>query len=76
MNTFQIQNMQAVLIVEKGGGEGSSRGRSSRRLDRWVFSMAPAFFVRASSIRSPRVANNGADGTSATAPLPPAVESV
>lgn len=21
MNTFQIQNMQAVLIVEKGGGD-------------------------------------------------------
>ncbi|TKY52195.1 E3 ubiquitin-protein ligase ATL6 [Spatholobus suberectus] len=65
-------------------GEGSSRGRSSRRLDRgfksdrWVFTMAPPFLVRASSIRSPRVANNAGEGTSVPAPLPPppAVESV
>ncbi|XP_047152511.1 E3 ubiquitin-protein ligase ATL6-like [Vigna umbellata] len=58
-------------------GEGSSRGRSSRRLDRgfksdrWVFTMAPPFLVRASSVRSPRVANNGGAGISATAPFPP-----
>ncbi|CAJ1976165.1 unnamed protein product [Sphenostylis stenocarpa] len=62
-------------------GEGSSRGRSSRRLDRgfksdrWVFTMAPPFLVRASSVRSPRVANNGGAGTSVPPP-PAAVESV
>lgn len=56
-----------------GGGEGSSRGKSVRRLDRgfksdrWVFTMAPPFLVRASSIRSPRVANNAGEGTSASA---------
>ncbi|KAH1192104.1 hypothetical protein AAZX31_20G218100 [Glycine max] len=80
----ELHRARSLVILPREGssrrgyrtGEGSSRGRSSRRLDRWVFSMAPAFFVRASSIRSPRVANNGADGTSATAPLPPAVESV
>ncbi|KAK7269303.1 hypothetical protein RIF29_22026 [Crotalaria pallida] len=63
-----------------GSGEGSSRGRFSRRLDRgfksdrWVFTMAPPFLVRASSIRSPRVANNTAAATSSSttaAPLPP-----
>ncbi|KAL2325473.1 hypothetical protein Fmac_024531 [Flemingia macrophylla] len=66
-------------------GEGSSRGRSSRRLDRafksdrWVFTMAPPFLVRASSIRSPRVASNvnaAAAGTSAAPPPPPSVDSV
>lgn len=65
-----------------GGGEGSSRGKSVRGLDRgfksdrWVFTMAPPFLVRASSIRSPRVANSAGEGTSATAaavdsPRPP-----
>ncbi|XP_061349506.1 E3 ubiquitin-protein ligase ATL6-like [Gastrolobium bilobum] len=65
------------------GGEGSSRGRSSRRLDRgfksdrWVFTMAPPFLVRASSIRSPRVANSAGEGTSSNTapPPPPAVDS-
>ncbi|XP_045813573.1 E3 ubiquitin-protein ligase ATL6 [Trifolium pratense] len=53
-----------------GGGEGSSRGKSVRRLDRgllsdrWVFTMAPPFLVRASSIRSPRVGNSAGEGTS------------
>ncbi|MED6205968.1 hypothetical protein PIB30_022572 [Stylosanthes scabra] len=57
-----------------GVGEGSSRGRSTRRLDRgfksdrWVFTMAPPFLVRASSIRSPRVANSTAGGSSSAAP--------
>ncbi|KAJ1387459.1 Zinc finger, RING-type [Sesbania bispinosa] len=58
----------------RAGGEGSSRGRNSRRLDRgfksdrWVFTMAPPFLVRASSIRSPRVANSVGEGTSASTP--------
>ncbi|KAL1341565.1 hypothetical protein HN51_028088 [Arachis hypogaea] len=57
-----------------GGGEGSSRGRSTRRLDRvfksdrWIFTMAPPFLVRASSIKSPRVANSAAGGSSSAAP--------
>lgn len=59
-----------------GGGEGSSRGKSYRRLDsldqvarsdRWVFSMAPPFFSRAPSIRSPRLAANDGEGTSSMA---------
>ncbi|KAF1879112.1 hypothetical protein Lal_00047784 [Lupinus albus] len=61
-----------------GTGEGSSRGRFSRRLDRgfksdrWVFTMAPPFLVRASSIRSPRVNNNATVLNSAALPsLPP-----
>ncbi|KAK7277899.1 hypothetical protein RJT34_22918 [Clitoria ternatea] len=60
------------------GGEGSSRGRGSRRLDRgfksdrWVFTMAPPFLVRASSIRSPRVASNAVEGTSTSAAAPAA----
>ncbi|KAK7344222.1 hypothetical protein VNO77_13583 [Canavalia gladiata] len=64
------------------GGEGSSRGRSSGRLDRdsksdrWVFTMAPPFLVRASSIRSPRVANNAGEASSASVAAPPVVESV
>ncbi|XP_054803548.1 E3 ubiquitin-protein ligase ATL6-like [Prosopis cineraria] len=61
------------------GGEGSSRGRFSRRLDRgfksdrWVFTMAPPFLVRASSIRSPKVASNSAavEETSADPIMPP-----
>ncbi|KAI9098965.1 hypothetical protein K1719_024732 [Acacia pycnantha] len=46
------------------GGEGSGGGRFSKRLsrgfksDRWVFTMAPPFLVRASSLRSPKVARN------------------
>ncbi|KNA24531.1 hypothetical protein SOVF_014790 [Spinacia oleracea] len=46
-----------------GSGEGSSRGRPGSvpvdrpgRSDRWVFSLAPPFFTRAPSIKSPRVA--------------------
>ncbi|KAG4997518.1 hypothetical protein AAZX31_10G147300 [Glycine max] len=88
----QLHRARSLVILPREGssrrgyrtGEGSSRGRSSRRLDRgfksdrWVFTMAPPFLVRASSIRSPRVANNGGEGTSAAAslPPPPAVESV
>ncbi|KAI6684365.1 hypothetical protein NL676_030278 [Syzygium grande] len=56
------------------GGEGSSRGiryfRSPDRLDRaakserWAFNRMPAFFARASSVLSPRVAADGGDGGS------------
>ncbi|GMH07769.1 hypothetical protein Nepgr_009609 [Nepenthes gracilis] len=52
-------------------GEGSSRGRfgSARfdragRSDRWVFSLAPPFFSRAPSLRSPKVVAEGGDGGS------------
>ncbi|KAA8536893.1 hypothetical protein F0562_029371 [Nyssa sinensis] len=57
-----------------GGGEGSSRGRYLKRLDRgmksdrWVFSMAPPFFSRASSVRSPRVVAADGEGTSTMTP--------
>lgn len=63
------------------GGEGSSRGKSIRRVDRasnsdrWVFTMAPPFLVRASSTRSPRVANSAGEGTSDPTVSTAAVES-
>ncbi|KAL5835608.1 hypothetical protein ACOSQ3_015166 [Xanthoceras sorbifolium] len=61
------------------GGEGSSRGKNSRRLermdrsfksDRWVFSKAPPFFSRTSSLRSPKVAasNSNEPRTQAAGP--------
>uniref|UniRef100_A0A5B6Z244 RING-type E3 ubiquitin transferase n=1 Tax=Davidia involucrata TaxID=16924 RepID=A0A5B6Z244_DAVIN len=60
-----------------GGEGGSSRGRNYRRLerldrgmksDRWVFSMAPPFFSRTSSVRSPKVVAADGEGTSSTTP--------
>ncbi|XP_027365908.1 E3 ubiquitin-protein ligase ATL6 [Abrus precatorius] len=83
----QLHRARSLVILPREGssrrgyrnaGEGSSRGRSSRRLDRgfksdrWVFTMAPPFLVRASSIRSPRVANNASEGTSASVATLPA----
>lgn len=53
-----------------GGGEGSSRGRNTRWLDRsfksdrWVFSMAPPFFQRASSLKTTKVAADDAQSSS------------
>ncbi|MFS7969489.1 putative transcription factor C2H2 family [Helianthus anomalus] len=59
-------------------GEGSSRGRSYRRMgsldrvavrsDRWVFARAPSFLSRAFSVRSQKVVsdNGGASTSSAT----------
>ncbi|GMI88795.1 Arabidopsis toxicos en levadura 6 [Hibiscus trionum] len=56
-----------------GEDGGSSRGKSLRQLDksdrgvksdRWVFSMAPPFISRASSIKSPKVAADNGEGTS------------
>ncbi|KAF2316898.1 hypothetical protein GH714_042239 [Hevea brasiliensis] len=65
----------------KGEGEGSNRGKYKRlerldqgaKSDRWVFGAAPPFLVRASSIltrasstvKSPKVAANDEEGTSA-----------
>ncbi|KAK9292330.1 hypothetical protein L1049_020296 [Liquidambar formosana] len=52
-------------------GEGSSRGRFSKRLDRlpterWVFSMAPPFFTRTASVSSPKVVANAGEGSSSS----------
>ncbi|CAK9181766.1 unnamed protein product [Ilex paraguariensis] len=55
-------------------GEGSGRGRSFKRLeildrssDRWAFSMAPPFFSRTSSVRSPKVGGDtGEESTSSS----------
>lgn len=53
-----------------GGGEGSSRGRNIRWLDRsfksdrWVFSMAPPFLQRASSLKTTKVAADDAQSSS------------
>ncbi|GKV20613.1 hypothetical protein SLEP1_g30712 [Rubroshorea leprosula] len=66
------------------GGEGSSRGKHYRLSDKpdrlgksdpWVFSMTPPFFSRASSIKSPKVAPNSAEATSAL-PAATVVDSV
>lgn len=71
------RTMSCVVLPREGSsrrgyratGEGSSRGGSSRRLDRiaksdrWVFSMAPPFFARASSMRSPKVVATGEEGS-------------
>ncbi|XP_061348513.1 E3 ubiquitin-protein ligase ATL6-like [Gastrolobium bilobum] len=59
------------------GGEGSSRGKFSRRLnrsfksDRWVFTMTPPFLVRESSIRFPKVGNDADEGGSSVASVTP-----
>ncbi|XP_055816787.1 E3 ubiquitin-protein ligase ATL6-like [Solanum dulcamara] len=54
-------------------GDGSNRGsRSNKRVewsepeaksDRWIFSMAPPFFSRGSSIKSPRVGAEAGEGS-------------
>ncbi|KAM3219041.1 E3 ubiquitin-protein ligase ATL6-like [Capsicum annuum] len=56
-----------------GSGDGSSRGnRSNKRIewsepetksDRWVFSIAPPFFSRGSSMKSPRVGAEAGEGS-------------
>ena len=80
----QLHRATSLIVLPREGssrrgyrtGEGSSRGRFLRRLDRsfksdrWVFTMAPPFLVRASSIRSPRVATN-IGGEKATDPMRP-----
>lgn len=60
-------------VYRTGAGDGSSRGgRSSKRLewsepeaksDRWVFTMAPPFFSRVSSMKSPRVGAEASEGS-------------
>ncbi|KAK8698126.1 hypothetical protein V6N13_114257 [Hibiscus sabdariffa] len=50
-----------------GEDGGSTRGKSLRWLDksdRWVFSMAPPFISRVSSIKSPKVVADNGEGTS------------
>ncbi|KAF3454429.1 hypothetical protein FNV43_RR04876 [Rhamnella rubrinervis] len=68
--------MSLVVLPREGSsrrgyrpGEGSLKGsRSGRRLDRstksdrWVFSMTPPFFMRMSSLKSPKVAASRDDG--------------
>ncbi|KAJ0035349.1 hypothetical protein Pint_26276 [Pistacia integerrima] len=57
---------------QTGAGEGISRGRSSQwidqmdrsfKSDRWLFSMAPPFFSRASSVKSTKVVANDGNGS-------------
>ncbi|KAG5056118.1 hypothetical protein AAZX31_03G219600 [Glycine max] len=86
----QLQRASSLIVLPREGssrqgyrtgGEGSSRAKISRRLDRslksdrWIFSMAAPFFARALSIRSPRVRNNDVEGaassSSPTAPIMP-----
>lgn len=83
----QLHRASSLIVLPREGssrqgyrtGEGSSRGKQSRRLDRslksdrWIFSIAAPFFARALSIRSPRVRNNDVEGTSSssTAPIMP-----
>ena len=80
----QLHRATSLVVLPREGssrrgyrtGEGGSRGRFLRRLDRsfksdrWVFTMAPPFLVRASSITSPTVANN-IGGEEATDPIRP-----
>ncbi|XP_017977928.1 PREDICTED: E3 ubiquitin-protein ligase ATL31 [Theobroma cacao] len=67
-----------------GEDGGSRRGKSFRRLerldqgvksDRWVFSMTPPFFSRASSMKSPKVAANDGEGSSSSSPVGPVGDS-
>ncbi|KAG8479201.1 hypothetical protein CXB51_028974 [Gossypium anomalum] len=56
---------------------GSSRGKLDRaaKLDRWVFSMTPPFFNRASSVKLPKVATHDGEGTSSSLPVGPMADS-
>ncbi|XVF41995.1 hypothetical protein PTKIN_Ptkin01aG0324600 [Pterospermum kingtungense] len=72
---------QGYRIGEDGGSNRG--GKSFKRLekldrevksDRWMFSMAPPFFSRASSMKSPKVAANDGEGTSSS-PLGPVGDS-
>jgi E3 ubiquitin-protein ligase ATL6/9/15/31/42/55 len=83
MNRHLSRAPSMVLLPREGssrrgyrtGWEGSSRGKSYRRLengdrmlksDRWVFSMTPPFLMRALSLKSTKVvASNDGEGTSA-----------
>ncbi|GMN43790.1 hypothetical protein TIFTF001_012991 [Ficus carica] len=80
----QLQRASSMVVLPREGssrrgyrtGEGSSRGRQnglldrSSKSDRWVFSMAPPFFARMSSMKSPKVASNDdGEGTSSSVPI-------
>ncbi|KAL4370169.1 hypothetical protein HN51_014651 [Arachis hypogaea] len=83
----ELQRSNSLLVLPRDGSsrQGSSRGRTLRRLDRsfksdrWVLTMAPPFLVRGSSVRSPKVVDStgGAGASSSTAPIlpPSAVDS-
>ncbi|RYR02270.1 hypothetical protein Ahy_B06g081084 isoform B [Arachis hypogaea] len=84
----ELQRSNSLLVLPRDGSsrQGSSRGRTLRRLDRsfksdrWVLTMAPPFLVRGSSVRSPKVVDStGGAGaaSSSTAPIlpPSAVDS-
>ncbi|KAK7284327.1 hypothetical protein RJT34_19072 [Clitoria ternatea] len=81
----QLQRASSLIVLPREtssrrgyrtGGEGSNRGRSSRRLDRsfksdrWIFTVAAPLFARALSIRSPRLAKNDGEGTSSSSTDP------
>ncbi|RDX80191.1 E3 ubiquitin-protein ligase ATL6, partial [Mucuna pruriens] len=80
----QLQRASSLIVLPREGssrrgyrtGEGSSRGKASRRLDRslksdrWIFTVAAPFFARALSIRSPRVRNNDVEGMSSSSSAP------
>ncbi|KAI9084781.1 hypothetical protein K1719_033187 [Acacia pycnantha] len=85
----QLHRATSLVVLPREGssrrgyrvsGDGSSRGRHSRRLDRgiksdrWVFTMAPPFLVRASSLRSPKVGGSVREGTSAQIVVPAAAD--
>ncbi|MBA0618980.1 hypothetical protein Godav_028239 [Gossypium davidsonii] len=55
----------------------SSRGKLDHgtKSDRWVFSMTPSFFNRASSMKSPKVATHDGEGTSSNLPVGPVADS-
>lgn len=84
----QLQRASSLIVLPREGssrvgyrtgGNGSSRGKASRRLDqgsksdRWVFSKAPSFLMRALSIRSPRprTRNSDDEASSSAAPIMP-----
>lgn len=78
-----LLNRTASSVVVRGyrAGEGSSRGKSIRRLegldeqvksDRWGFSRVPSFLSRAFSVRSPKVAAAVANGEASTSSMIPA----
>lgn len=78
-----LLNRTASSVVVRGyrTGEGSSRGKSIRRLgsldeqvksDRWGFYRVPSFLSRAFSVRSPKVAAAVANSEASTSSMIPA----
>ncbi|OWM62948.1 E3 ubiquitin-protein ligase ATL6-like [Punica granatum] len=78
----QLNRAMSMVVLPREGssrrgyrtGEGSSRGRFSKRFDmlsrsvrrssRWTFNRVPSFFSKSGSLRSPRVAADSGEGTS------------